>query len=236
MNELRCFLLLMFLISGLSCFGQSENINTDRPDQSDGVYTIPKNKMQIENGILLKKETVINNFMLRYGVTKTTEVRLLADIGKEDAIKGIKPLTLSVKQRIINEQGLIPAITFVGYVSFPKIATRDFQSTQIPFELKLVFDNPINDRLSVFYNVGVLDEFNEMSLSSGLAYALADKISTFVEYFSSLRADKKEHNLDAGILYLINSHFQVDLSFGRSIFDKECRFFTTSGVSYLLKK
>lgn len=51
---------------GISAFAQSEAINTDRPDQSDGTYTVPRNVFQIENGLLFANGVALNNFMLRY--------------------------------------------------------------------------------------------------------------------------------------------------------------------------
>jgi hypothetical protein len=89
----------------------SEPINTDRPDQSDGTYVLPKNNFQIEEGILFAKNNFQNNLMLRYGVTKSTEVRCLMDYAKIEASNGIMPLGLSFKQALVKQHKILPAIT-----------------------------------------------------------------------------------------------------------------------------
>ena len=91
-------------VSANNAIAQVESINTDRPDQSDGIYTIPKNTFQLENGITITKQTVINNLMLRYGLTPSTEIRLLLNAGKEFKNKGLLPISLSFKQRIIEQK------------------------------------------------------------------------------------------------------------------------------------
>ncbi len=225
-------MLILFLVT-TNCTGQVNNINTDRPDQSDGVYTITKNKLQLENGITVAKETFINNFMLRYGVTPSTEIRILIDAGKEGGISGLKPITFSIKQRVLKQRKIIPAITFVGYVSFEKLASKNFQSNRIPFEVKLAFENELSDKFSLGYNLGTSNNFTDINITMGLSYAPTDKILTFVEYFSTVTTQTTEHNIDFGIMFLVKPQLQLDIACGRSIFNTEERLFATLGVSYL---
>ena len=124
-------------VSANNAIAQVESINTDRPDQSDGIYTIPKNTFQLENGITIAKQTVINNLMLRYGLTPSTEIRLLLNVGKEFKNKGLLPISLSFKQRIIEQKKIIPAMTLVGYIAFEQLANKDFKGNKLPFEIKM---------------------------------------------------------------------------------------------------
>lgn len=54
-------LILSFLCSVLllnsDLFAQEAGINTDRPDQSDGVYTVQKKVFQLEYGITAARKT-----------------------------------------------------------------------------------------------------------------------------------------------------------------------------------
>ncbi len=88
-RKLVAFHLTLILLAAIPSFAQEQWINTDRPDQTDGTYTIPTNTFQIENGVTLSKETIMNNFMLRYGAGKSTELRLGVDAGKEYGLKGL---------------------------------------------------------------------------------------------------------------------------------------------------
>lgn len=227
-------LTLLFLL-GLINNGMAQkiSINTDRPDQSDGVSTVPIHKFQMEEGVTLSRQTALNNLMVRYGITNSTEIRLLSDAGKEYENKGLQPVTLSLKQKIIRQKNIIPAISFVGYLSYGQFASKDFRNKEWPFQLKLAFENELSDNLSLGYNVGTSNQFKNLDLTLNLGYAPTAKISTFVEYFSFLSKISDEHNLDAGILYLITPLFQADIAVGHSIFASDSRFFTTFGIAYL---
>ncbi len=170
--------------------------------------------------------------MLRYGVTPSTETRILIDAGKEGGISGLKPITFSIKQRVLKQRKIIPAITFVGYVSFEKLASKNFQSNRIPFEVKLAFENELSDKFSLGYNLGTSNNFTDFNITMGLSYAPTEKILTFVEYFSTV-TQTTEHNVDFGIMFLVKPQLQLDIAFGRSIFNTEERLFATLGVSYL---
>lgn len=172
--------------------------------------------------------------MLRFGVTNSTELRLLADFGKENTINGLKPLTLSIKQKLIEQDKLIPSISLVGYASIGKLASDNFQDDDISIIMKFAFENELSDKFSLGYNIGFSDDFDNLSLSSGLAYDPNEKISTFIEYFSTFDEFDQEHNVDVGILIILIPTLQIDFAFGHAIFTEEDRFFTTIGISYLL--
>ena len=76
------FYILIFILLNFNLLCLADNITTDRPDQSEGSYVVPKNALQIENGITIADEVLQNNFLMRYGVTNSTELRFLADVGK----------------------------------------------------------------------------------------------------------------------------------------------------------
>ncbi len=230
-----CKSFIIFYLLLMPCFviAQEVTISTDRPDQSDGVATIPFRKFQIEEGLTFAEKTIVNNLMLRFGVTNSTEVRLLADAGKEYHQEGLQPLILSVKQKIIRQHKVLPAITFVGDVSFGQLASNDYHSEQWPYSLKLAFENELSQKFTLSYNAGTSDEFRNLDLSLNLGYSPDEKWATFIEYFSTLNKDEKAHNIDVGVLYLIHPLLQVDIAGGRSIFAKENRYFGTFGISYL---
>ncbi|HOZ97004.1 MAG TPA: transporter [Niabella sp.] len=232
MKEFYFLLVCLFLFCA-SITGQEPIINTDRPDQSDGVNTVPKSWVQIENGLTFGKKTFINNFMLRYGIAQSTEVRLLLDAGRELGVQGLKPLGLSVKQRLVQQKKLLPAITLVGYLFYEKLAGKRFQGNGLPYEIKLAFENECSDQFSLGYNIGSSNHFQTTSITLGLGYAPLDKLSTFAEYFSAFTSQRPEHNIDIGILFRVSTKLQLDMAGGHSIFDTDHRFFASAGVSYL---
>lgn len=228
-------LIFSLLFALTDCFAQTETINTDRPDQSDGVYTVPKHILQLENGFTIANKVFLNNFMLRYGLTNTTEIRLLLDAGKEVMASGLKPVTISAKQRLIQQDKILPAITFVGYISFDRLASKDFQDDLTPFELKLAFENELTDQFSIAYNVGTSEKFEALNLTFNFGFSPTDDIATFIEYFSTFNKLETEHNIDAGLLFVLNPQLQLDVAFGGPFKDFDDGFFTTFGVSYVFR-
>lgn len=207
-------------------------INTDRPDQSDGTYVLEKNYLQLENGITIANKTVTNNFMLRYGLTKSAEVRLLSDFGKFEGINGFTPIGISIKQRLIKNKGIAPAITLVGYLRYEKIASKAFRTNSTNYNFLIAFQNDITDKLSVGYNVGTATGLKNISFTTSVGYALSTKFTGFIEYFSNFETkEMPSHNIDGGILYLINNRLQVDIAIGSSLIEKD-NYYLTTGISY----
>lgn len=231
-------LLFFVLISSQHLIAQNdEPINTDRPDQSDGVYTMSRNHFQIENGITLSKEATLNNLMLRYGVFEGTEARVLIDFGKVNQQNGVLPVMVSLKQKIISQNKIIPAVSIIGYLGYEKIASKDFRSNKVPVNLVMAFQNEVSDSFCIGYNLGTTTFSKDLSFTFSVEYSPIDKLSGFLEYFSNFeKTSNPSHNFDAGILYLINERIQVDCALGTALFDAEDRQFLTFGISYRLKK
>lgn len=226
-------LVFLFLFNTFNCLAQTERINTDRPDQTDGTYTIPTKTFQIENGVLFSDNTIINNFMLRYGVGKSSEVRLGIDAGKESSLRGLKPVAFSVKQRFVEQKGAMPSIAFVGEILIGPFASKPFQTRALPFALKIALDKDLSSKFSLGSNVGTSDQFKELDLTFEGAYSLADNASVYLEYFSDFHRATSDHYMDAGILYGISRRLQIDFAGGISLSNSGTPFFVTAGISYL---
>ena len=235
MIKIKIAIILLLAVQQISA-QITEPINTDRPDQSDGTYVLKKKYLQIENGITIANKTVANNLMLRYGLTKTTEIRLLSDFGKFEGITGFTPIGISVKQCLIENEGIVPAITLVGYLRYEEIASKAFRTNRKTYNFLIAFQNDITDKLSVGYNVGTATVLKNISFTTSFGYGLSDKFTGFVEYFSNFEKEETpSHNIDGGILYFINNRLQLDFAVGSSLIDKGNYYFTT-GVSYRFKK
>jgi len=227
------FLLITLFISKVNLAQNLSPINTDRPDQSDGTYVLPQYKFQIEDGIFSAENNFQNNLMLRFGITKSTEFRLLSDFCKTKNTKGFLPLGVSIKQRLINQNKLIPAITFVSYLRVGQFASKDFLSTENQIDFKFAFQNDLNDKFSLSYNLGTSTSLNHLNYTINLGYSPLDNLSFFGEYFSDLiKKELPSRNFDLGILCLLNEKLQIDIACGSSILLKQNEYYLTTGMSY----
>ncbi len=235
-KTLITILLTLHILTPALCLAQSDGLNTDRPDQGDGAATVPKNMFQIENGITAAKQTIINNLLIRYGITNSTELRFLVDAGKENNTEGVKPLIFSIKQKLTNQNKMLPAMSVVGYAAFGSAASNNFSNSETLIDLKLAFENELSQSFSMGYNVGASENFDNLTLTACLSVATTEKMACFAEYFSIINAAHQFHNVNAGFTLGITPSLQLDMAIGRSIFDAENRYFATVGVCWLINK
>ena len=218
-------------------------IAADGVDQSEDTHTLHRGQLQVENGSFIAQNTQLNNFMLRYGINNTTEARLLLDagtVGVTHAVgsrtyrqQGLQPVIVGLKQHVMPQRGVLPAVALSSYFSLDPLASKVFRERDVDFEIRAAFENELSDKLSLCYNFGASDDFRQLNLTAALSFSATDHLSTFVEYFSFTTDSGTEHNVDAGVQYLITPRFYADLAVGRGIFSSENRYFITFGVAYL---
>ena len=221
-------LLLCLCCSSLAIAQSDENINTDRPDQSEGVYTLPKGQFQIENGYVFSKEDSSANLMLRYGLISNTEIRLEADFDLRTP--DFSSTTFSVKQRLYeSEQRYIPSVGLIGYGQYSKTDAKTYT-----FDACLAFESSLTDQLSLAYGARSSGQFENLDVTAQINYAPNNKLWGFVEYYASYNGMRApEHNINAGIAYLLKPNFQIDLSGGRTLWQPEAQYFVGVGIGYL---
>lgn len=201
-------------------------ISTDRPDQSEGVFVLPRKQLQLETGITFSKNSLTNSTMLRYGIGKNTELRLengLQTLGKfsTDAI------VLSAKQKIFESDNHLPSITGIGYLSYTPNAEHPFSTDAV-----LAFQQEISPKFSMDWNIGIKERFQSFIWTTILNYSPKDELNFFAEYFADFGNNAPHHSIDLGIMYIINPNFQIDFAVGQSIFATDGEPFATAGVSY----
>ena len=225
------FLLLLYLCcSSLAIAQNDENINTDRPDQSEGVYTLPKGQFQIENGYVFSKEDSSANLMLRYGLITNTEIRLEGDFDLRTP--DFSSTTFSVKQRLYeSEQRYIPSVGLIGYGQYSKTDAKTYT-----FDACLAFESSLTDQLSLAYGTRSSGQFENLDVTAQINYAPNNKLWGFVEYYASYNGTRApEHNINAGFAYLLTPTLQLDISSGRTLWQDEPQYFIGAGLGLLIR-
>jgi len=241
-KKLFMALTLTFLLNAATT--AQEPINTDRPDQSDGTYTLPAKKFQIETGLVITDSSFSQNAMFRYGISKSVEVRLLTNYGVATHLPKdflFDPVGISSKQKIYKGCGYIPQVTTVEYVWVPASASKNARPEKIPTSFLIALQSDFSKNISLDYNGGVLfpadDNNTNWIFTASLGINLSEKSSLFCEYFARFAASENpENDIDAGFLYLINNHLQIDVAFGSSTRFKRDNDFASTGISYLFGK
>lgn len=226
---------------------QSQNkINTDRPDQSDGAQVLDPRKLQFEtefyyNHFTSGKPALISSSLLRYGLVRNIEARLLVEQGQErdkfisKTTQGLYPLAISTKASILKDRKILPDISIIAYLHIPVTGATENKGYWSPL-FTAVLEKEFG-RVTATSNISFKQEAYESKwiwqASGELKYEVSEKVSLFGEYFAQY--DKEEpplHNLDGGILYYINPGLMVHLAFGHTVFSPEHNYFINSGLAF----
>ena len=158
-------ILICFLIYQHYLYAQDDAIFTDRPGQTDAVYTMGKGYFQVESGFFYGRDegagnkitaSTTPNLMIKYGVIDRIEVKLFFDLLqlKEDTIagtetknSGLAPIRLATKVFLIEGDGWMPAASLTGILSLPNTGENAFQHNDLNPSIRLQMENSISDNV-----------------------------------------------------------------------------------------
>ena len=229
-----------------------DHIETDRPDESEAVSTVPRGYFQMEHGFSI--EDTEPGFIYshpsslwRFGVNDRFELRLITEyirIQREPNpdLSGFLPLSFGIKSRLTNQRGGWPAISFLGHLKFPGLVAEEFETTYFAPDFRLAFEHDISNAFTLSYNVGA--EWDGESAEPNFTYSLSpnvsitDRLGIFAELYGSTpqrEDDDPELRVDAGFTFLINNDLMLDISAGQGLTDNAPERFVAFGFSYRFK-
>lgn len=242
------FILEIILFSSLGLEAQNV-INTDRPDQSDGTHIVEKNYFQVETGVQFSKLDKItkgfdNLTLIRYGVTKYFEIRLLNQYSvmhDSNMIAGIKPITISFKNQLCKQNGLLPKITLVSYFHLPITVSSSFPSHHFGYTFNVAARHDLSSKLKIYSNLGINQDQESTDISYlstvEINYNVTQQFSAFIEYFGNYAAHNNPSNgMDIGFIYALKNNLALDLAFGSPTLHLAFNKFISFGISYRLPK
>ena len=254
-------LLILFVFFSQITLSQNEkeevpDIITDRPDQTESAAIVPFNMLQVETGFIYEGDetemaeftnTTYNTTLLRYGLFKSTELRVgmeyldetvkLKPSGPESSANGFSPLYTGLKVKITEEKGWVPEMAILGSLTWPAAADQELKPAYVAPAMRLAFAHTLSDKLSLGYNLGtewdgetpVASYFYSVVLGIGIT----SSIGAFVETYGSMYENSKhQHKADAGITWLVHKNFQLDLSGGIGLSEISPDYFISFGLSY----
>jgi len=263
-SVLRLILSISFIFVGLyQAHSQensvSEDLITDRPDQTESPSPVSKGSIQIETGFFYKnsehqnineKSYGYNTSLLRYGLLDNLELRLGFDyletktelndleFGNRDA--GFSPLLLGVKVGIAKEKGLLPEIGLLGHLHLPFSASKEVRPETTGVDFRFSFSHTLTENSSISYNLGA--QWGEDSPEASYLYTLVygydlnEKFGLYVEVYGDLPEDDNSgHFWDAGITYKPKNNIQLDALIGTG-FDNSQKLMLGGGISLRLPK
>lgn len=224
------FIEMIFLIHG-SLFGQSDKMQTDRPDQSDGATTVLPKELQLETALILdvfkgESNAFVSATTIRYGLLKKLEARLLVEQGYhrdlhiEATAHGQYPVALSSKLTILEQHPVIPDLALMAYLQIP-VTSQKLPKIWSP-AFTLIAEKKICE-LTLTTNMGIRQAAFENSwawqASADSKYEISKSVDIFFEYFAQYAAHEYPlHNVDGGVLFHLNKKLMLHLAGGTNIF------------------
>ena len=224
------FIILFFV--GLGCFAQdSDPIITDRPTQSAASTVVPLGTAIIEYGFIHEtagdvSNTTFANLHARVGLLKFAELRVTQNILStkndltDESESGFSPLTLGTKMHLFKENGAIPQMSIIGQVTLDN-GDEAFKPGETIPEVRLNFSNTLSNSWSLGYNIGMaFPEDNTTTIYTAvIGYAFSPGWTAFAEPYGFFYEDESDHRFNAGLIYLLKSNLQFDVSAGVGLSD-----------------
>jgi len=238
-----------FIVVCLLCVSyitSAQQIQTDRPNETEGPGTISKHHLQIESGLSIQQENNENTFevpeiVLRYGFIKNLEFRIESDfkITKEenDTHYGIEPVFVGLKYHIIDHKKIIPDVALLGRVSIPWLAESAYKEEKYSPELRVLAQHEFSKTTHLGYNMGVqwLSDTSKPEYIYTLSadHSLTKKIKFTVEtYGLAAPYHHAQNTADTAILFVVNNKLQLDIIAGTGVMHHYSDKFAKIGLSY----
>ena len=202
---------------------QEVAFTADRPGASTGTSVLGQGVLQLEQGVEFQRESKENTFtfsntLVRYGLCERMELRIGGDgfmcnneSKKECAFSGI---SLGTKISCYEGKGAIPAVSVLADFVLPNTASSGFETKNLAPSLYLLFDNPINEKLNIGYNVGAEWDGESASPAAFVALCLGvsanDKFGYFVEGYKYF--PDKSYYADFGANVMVARNVQLDIA------------------------
>lgn len=245
----------------------SEPLITDRPDFTESTEAVPRGHLQLEAGYTFTydregsdrtREHTAPELLVRVGVVENLELRLGWDgyswtdalfetetrrgrrVGREDWSQGANDLSLGVKYKFFDQDGLVPHFGLIAGATVPS-GSAGVSSGDVDPEVVLLWAYDITDSFAVAGNVGFFapsdegDRFFQTTASISAAFALGDRVGAYVEYFGlypNTEDSDTAHSANCGLTYLISNDFQIDWRIGAGLNEEADDFFTGIGFAW----
>jgi len=260
------FFFFLFLFKAAPGWAQSESeeLNSDRPDRTQGPSIVPTRTLQIETGLQYQKDKsndlptkayLYPETLIRIGLLKWAELRLSAEYKKENqqmrisslenrmiSERGFNNVQVGTKLNFYEGKGAIPAIGFQGNITLPW-GNESFRPTHVAPEGALLFSNKITEKVDLQYNIGYGKQQSNDEYLGQAYYAisanlkLTDKLQGYGEFFAQKAiASPAENNVDIGLLVLLLPNLQFDVEAGAGVSEAAPDYFVGSGLTWRLPR
>lgn len=238
-------------------FGETPELVTDRPDQTESAETVSPGRVQVETGLLRSEDDAggvetetdeLLGTLVRVGLVGDWELRLgwggFVDAPGTD---GAADAELGVKWRLARSASGRTTTALLASTSVP-VGDDELTSDRFDPEVRLSVAHELSARLGFGWNVGVARESapnasgslrseSFLLATAALGFAASERVGLFVELFGEgggSRGGSPAISLDGGATFLLRDNVQLDLAAGVGLSHAAADRFVGVGVSFRL--
>jgi hypothetical protein len=232
-------------------------IATDRPDQSESPFVVPRGYAQFEAGALHEvgsgnaggRLTTVGSILARFGVAAPVELRVgfagweRATAEGLEPIEGFSDLSLGLKVVLREGEGLAPSIALLGTMLLP-VGDAEFRAAGVDPVVRAALAHDLGGAFSLGYNLGAAwvttadgdaeSMYVEALYSVSLARALGSRLGAFVEAFGAVAPSSEypsSHALDGGVTFGMRPNVQLDAAAGVGLTGDAPQWFVGVGIA-----
>ena len=248
--------LFIVAILAVCCFNlkaqEDAEFTADRPGASTGPSVVGQGVIQLEQGVQYDRDGVASTFtfsntLLRYGLFPNMELRLGGDgfLYKEDgSTQGFKPafsgLSVGTKIKCFEGKGAIPAVSVLADFAVPYTASKGFNTDHLAPSLYLLFENPVNDWLSIGYNLGAKWDGTLPDATTFAAVCLGftatESLGCFLESYNYFGVLDNVYAMDFGFNWMVGRRVQLDLAANMDLRNPAQCWSISCGVAWQINK
>lgn len=244
-----------FLLNSISLFAQADKIDTDRPDQTESAFLVPKGFFQGEIGFNIEnnknlKTLVHPTGLWKYGLTKRFELRLITEIISEETSllipqgnkfeSGLLPVQIGSKIAFWEEKGILPKTSLIFHFGIPALSSSKFKPPHLAPNFRFTMSHSLSNTFGIGYNIGA--EWNGIDKTPEWVYTIAPGINIgknwygYIEAFGAIKKNEPaQHSFDAGLAYFISNNTKIDISSGFGISKSAPDSYVAIGFSFRTK-
>ena len=188
-----------------------------------------------------------SNTLFRYGLFQNMELRLGGDAflyQQQGANQGMKAafsgLSIGTKIKCFDGEGTIPAVSVLADFSIPATASKGFAVDHLAPSLYLLFENPLNDKFSLGYNVGAEWDgtFPQPTafVALCLGYSATERLGCFIESYNYFGALGNVYAMDLGLNWMVGKKVQLDLAANMDLTNPAQSWSISCGVAWQINK
>ncbi len=231
-----------------------EDMETDRPDFTEGTQTIQPGHMQFELGYtytrdkadsLKIEEHIAPELLMRIGIINDLEFRYtwggyisneLNDLRDE----GVTDTSLGFKQRIFRQNEARPDLSLIGELFVPT-GSSTFSANKTEPVIKLLWAYSFNGfaiagNLNFSYLSGEEERYTEVANALTIGIDLSENLATYLEYYGLYPTtnviERTEHIINGGFTYALSDDIQLDIRSGFGLNYAAPNFFSGLGLTF----